>query len=226
MRAPWATALAVLVALLVPGVLIVSGIRLLAHPTFVRAEYRRSGFPADAYGFTTAQRTALGLVGLRSVLPGGEGIELLRRARLLDGKPAFGPRELRHMADVRAWIGRFWWFQLGALATIAIAGILLVPSRRTRPLFPRGLRWGAVLTLVVGAAISILMAVSWNTFFVDFHRLFFADDTWQFDDSTTLRRLYPDRLWIDVGIGAATFTLTAALALIAVTTLWLRRLRP
>jgi integral membrane protein (TIGR01906 family) len=223
MRVPWATALAVLVALLVPGVLIVSGIRVLAHPAFVRAEYHRSGFPVDSYGFTTAQRTALGLTGLHSVLPGGDGIALLRRARLPDGKPAFDARELRHMTDVRAWIGRFWWFQLGSLAAIAIAGILLLPRWRTRRLFPRGLRWGAVLTLVVAAAVGIVMSVSWNAFFVNFHRLFFADDTWRFDDDTTLRRLYPDRLWVDVGIAAAAWTVGSALALIGVTTLWLRR---
>ncbi len=225
MRVPWATALAVLVALLVPGVIIVSGIRLLAHPTFVHAEYRRSGFPADGYGFTTAQRTALGLTGLHSVLPGGEGIALLRAARLPDGKPAFGAREIRHMSDVRTWIGRFWWFQLGGLVLIGIAGVLLLPRARTRALFPRGLRWGAVLTLAVAAAIGAVMAVSWNTFFVDFHRVFFADDTWRFDDDTALRRLYPDRLWVDVGIAAATFTVVTALALIGLTTLWLRRLR-
>jgi integral membrane protein (TIGR01906 family) len=225
MRVPWAPLTAVLVALLVPGVLIVSGIRVLAHDTLVRAEYRRSGFPVDTYGFKTAQRTALGLTGLHSVLPGGQGIALLRRARLPDGKPAFGARELRHMADVRTWIGRFWLFQLGALVAIAIAGVLLLPSRRTRPLYPRGLRWGAMLTLAVAAAVGGVMAVSWNTFFVDFHRLFFADDTWRFDDSTTLRRLYPDRLWVDVGIAAAVFTLATALALIGVTTFWLRRLR-
>jgi integral membrane protein (TIGR01906 family) len=225
MRVPWATALAVLVALVVPGLIIVSGIRLLAHPALVRAEYRRSGFPVDSYGFTTAERVRLGLVGLHSVLPGGRGIALLRAARLPDGKPAFGPREIRHMTDVRTWIGRFWWFQYGALAVIALAGVLLLPRWLTRPLFPRGLRWGAVLTLVVAAALGAVMAVSWNTFFVDFHRLFFADDTWRFDDSTTLRRLYPDRLWVDVGIAAAAFTVAVALALLGVTTLWLRRLR-
>jgi len=225
MRAPWATALAVLVALLVPGVIIVSGIRVLAHPTLVRAEYRRSGFPVDPYGFTTADRIRLGVVGLQSVVPGGQGIALLRQARLPGGKPAFGAREIRHMTDVRTWIGRFWWFQIGGLAVIVLAGVLLVPRRRTRSLFPRGLRWGAVLTLVVAAAIGAVMAVSWNTFFVDFHRLFFADDTWRFDDSTTLRRLYPDRLWVDVGIAAATFTVVTALALLGVTTLWLRRSR-
>ncbi len=223
MRLPWATAAAVVVALLVPGLIIVSSIRVLAHPRIVRAEYKRSGFPVDPYGFTTPQRIRLGLVGLHSVLPGGQGIELLRAARLPDGKPAFGAREVRHMTDVRAWIARFWRFQLGALIAIGLAGVLLLPRRRTRWQFPRGLRWGGVLTLVVAAAVGAVMAVSWNTFFVDFHRLFFADDTWRFDDNTTLRRLYPDRLWVDVGIAAATFTVVSALALIGVTTLWLRR---
>jgi integral membrane protein (TIGR01906 family) len=223
MRVPWATPLAVLVVLLVPGVMIVSGVRVLAHDTFVRAEYRRSGFPVDTYGLTTAQRTALGLTGLHAVLPGGRGIALLRAARLPDGKPAFNEPELRHMTDVRAWIGRLWWFQVGSLVAIALAGALLVSSRRTRRLFPRGLRWGAVLTLAVAAGVGLVMAVSWNTFFVDFHQVFFAGDTWRFDDGDSLRRLYPDRLWVDVGIAAAAFTVATALALIGGTTLWLRR---
>ena len=69
MRVPCAAASAVFIALLVPGVLMVSGIRLLAHPTVVRAEYERSGFPKDTYGFTTAQREALGASGARTFLP-------------------------------------------------------------------------------------------------------------------------------------------------------------
>lgn len=225
MSVPWAMPLAVAVALLVPGVLVITGIRVLAHDRPVRLEYQRSGFPADAYALTTAQRTALGLTGMHAVLPGGRGIPLLREARLPDGKPAFNARELRHMTEVRAWIGRFWRFQVGALVAIALAGVLLVPSRRTRRLFPRGLRWGAVLTLAIAAGVGIVMAASWNTFFVDFHHVFFEGDTWRFDDGDSLRRLYPDRLWVDVGIAAATFTVATALALIGVTTLWLRRFR-
>src|SRR5262249_1183737 len=154
----------------------------LAHPTFVNAEYRRSGFPADVYGFTTAQRVALGDTGLRSVLPGGGGIALLRAAHLRDGTPAFGPREIRHMADVRVWIGQFWLFQLLALVAIAVVGAALFLVRPARRWLPRGLRWGGVLTLVIAGVIGIVMAVSWDTFFVDFHRLFFAGDTWRFDD--------------------------------------------
>ena len=225
MRVSWPAVTAVLIALLVPGVLMVSGIRLLAHPTFVRAEYGRSGFPRDVYGLTTAEREALGIIGLHSVLPGGRGIALLRAARLPDGAPAFDVREVRHMADVRVWIGRFWLFHVLALAAIAVVGVLLLLSPRARPWLPRGLRWGGVLTLALAGAIAIVMAVRWNTFFVDFHRVFFAGDTWRFDDSTTLRRLYPDRLWVDVGIAAATWTIASALALIGLTTLWLRRYR-
>jgi integral membrane protein (TIGR01906 family) len=225
MRDRWPAAASVLVALLVPGVLMISGIRLLAHPTFVRAEYERSGFPKDVYGFTTAQRETLGIIGLHSVLPGGPGVALLRAARLPDGTPAFREREVRHMADVRVWIGHFWLFQLVALVAIAVVGIVLFFFPQTRPWLPRGLRWGGVLTLAVAGAIAIVMAASWNTFFVDFHRLFFTGDTWRFDDSTTLRRLYPDQLWVDVGIAAATWTIGSALALIGLTTLWLRRYR-
>ena len=225
MRVPCAAASAALIALLVPGVLMVSGIRLLAHPTLVRAEYERSGFPKDTYGFTTAQREALGVIGLHSVLPGGEGVARLRAARLPDGTSAFGPREVRHMADVRVWIGHFWLFQFLAFVVIAVIGVSLLLVPPFRQWLPRGLRWGGVLTLVITGVVAIVMAVSWDTFFVDFHRLLFAGDTWRFDDWDTLRRLYPDRLWVDVGIAAATWTIGSALAVIGLTTVWLRRFR-
>jgi integral membrane protein (TIGR01906 family) len=225
MRVSWPALVSVVIALLVPGVLMISGIRVLAHPTLVRAEYRRSGFPPDTYGFTTAQRERLGIIGLHSVLPGGPGLALLRSARLPDGSSAFGAREVRHMADVRVWIGRFWTFQFWALVAIAVAAVALLISPRTRPWLPRGLRWGGLLTLALAGVIAIVMAVSWNTFFVDFHHVFFAGDTWRFDDSTTLRRIYPDQLWVDVGIAAAGWTIASALALIGITTLWLRRYR-
>ena len=96
---------AVLVAVAVPGILVVNGFRLLATDTFVDWELGRDGFPPDLYGFDTEQRTALAKLGLRSIEPGSEGIVLLERATLPNGSPAFGARELTHMQDVRTLFG-------------------------------------------------------------------------------------------------------------------------
>ncbi|HJX75529.1 MAG TPA: hypothetical protein VJ247_04180, partial [Gaiella sp.] len=98
-------AVAVLVALAVPAILVLNGFRVLATDTFVEWELGRDGFPRDPYGLDTAQRTALAKLGLRSIEPGSEGIALLDRATLPNGSPAFGERELTHMRDVRSLFG-------------------------------------------------------------------------------------------------------------------------
>src|SRR3990172_879247 len=76
------TALSVLVAILVPPLLVVTSLRIVANDWIVHFEYRWGGVPADRYGLTRGERTDLALTGLRSILPGGEGVALLRDARL------------------------------------------------------------------------------------------------------------------------------------------------
>ena len=93
------------IALTVTPIFVVNAFRLLATDTFVRHEIDRSGFPADRYGLTTAERRRLALTGLHSILPGSDGIALLERATLPDGSAAFDSRELRHMRDVRSRLG-------------------------------------------------------------------------------------------------------------------------
>ena len=49
-------AAALVVALTLPVVLILTNVRLVMTPLWLAAEYRRPGFPADPYGLATAQR--------------------------------------------------------------------------------------------------------------------------------------------------------------------------
>ena len=118
--------LAVLIAVTVPGVLVVNALRVLSTDTWVRWELGRDGFPPDRYGLDEQQREALALTGLRSIEPGSEGIVLLERATLPDGSPAFDQRELAHMEDVRSWDD--------VLADLlSAAGLSLVTSPRVPP---------------------------------------------------------------------------------------------
>ena len=195
-----------LIAALVPLILATNGIRVLANDWFVRFEYSR--LPDDPYGFTQAQRTALGLTGLHSILPGNErGIGLLREARLPGGSVAFRQKELRHMSDVRRLIGVIYPAHLVVLGAIAVLGIGLGLSKRGRSLVPRGLEYGAALTLAVAAAVGVAVAVSSDGFLAGFHTLFFEGESWRFREDDTLRRLYPDRFWSEtailLGVGAA-----------------------
>ena len=185
---------AVLVALAVPAILVLTGFRVLATDAFVEWELGRDGFPRDPYGLDTAQRTALAKLGLRSIEPGSEGIVLLERATLPDGSPAFGERELTHMRDVRSLFGAALRAQL--VAALAIA-VLAVP----------------------------VILLGFDGFFVRFHEIFFSGDSWQFANSDTLIRIYPEQFWVDVSRITAGLAVTQAILLAALSWWWLRTAR-
>ena len=83
--------------MLVPPLLVVTSLRVVANDWIVSFEYAYGGVPEDRYGLTEDERAELARTGLDSILPGGLGVELLRRARLPDGAPAFNaPRGRAH----------------------------------------------------------------------------------------------------------------------------------
>ena len=220
MRQVFITLLSILIIILVPAILVVNAIRVLANDWYIHFEYARPDFPPDAYGLMPDQRSELALVGLRSVLPQhAAGIDLLRQARLPDDSPAFNTRELKHMQDVRVLIGRVYPLHLAALAAIAALALVLGRSADTRTIIPRALQGGSILTLAIAAGLIAYILINFNTFFTQFHLIFFEGDTWQFLFTDTLIRLYPVRFWSDIAtlIGAA----TVGQALILLGGMWL-----
>jgi len=193
------------VAVLVPLLAFANGVAVLVHPWFVRFEYQRGGVPPDRFGMGESERLRLALVGLRAVQPWqGGGMSELERARLSDGETAFGPREIRHMDEVRRRI-----VLLLALDAVALPALLVLGlRRRSRSVVVDGLRAGAWSTLGLGAFVGVALAVDPIGFLTAFHEaVFFSGSSWRFADSDTLRRLYPDRFWqvtsFVLGAGAA-----------------------
>jgi len=217
------TLLSFLIALTLPFLLVVLVIRLVANPWFIHFEYNRPGFPADVYGFTLDQRTPLALDGLYSVLPEGEGLIRLERARLPDGSPAFNDREIRHMRDVRGLMAVVFPAMFAGWAAIVILAIALRRVPGWGRAVPLGLRWGAIITLALLAALIVYIVVNFDSFFLTFHRLFFEGDTFMFLRTDTLIRLYPEQLWLDASILIGALTVVIALALLIGSTYWLRR---
>ena len=215
--------ISIVIALAVPGVLLVNAIRVLASEWYVRFEIGR--LPPDRYGFTERQRTDLALVGLHAIEPGGEGIATLRRARLPSGRAAFDRRELRHMEDVRRIVGGLYVFHVVAISAIAALAIVFAVVGRTRRVVPAGLYWGGILTLALGAAAGVLVLADADAFLTGFHELFFEGRTWRFAENDTLRRLYPDRFWRDTSVLLAAGTAVQALALVLLGRRWRRRSR-
>ena len=87
-----------------------------------------------------------------------------------------------------------------------------------------GLRLGAWLTISLALLVGAVSVFSWGTFSTPFHSLFFEGDSWRFADTDTLRRLYPDRFWVDTAIALSALAVLQALALLAL--LRLARLFP
>lgn len=217
--------LTALVALAIPALLLGNGLWLLANGWYVHVAYARPGFPDDRYGLTKSERTELAIVGLRSIQSvNRDGVDVLREASLPDGSPAFGDREIAHMADVRGLVGRILLAHAIALGAIA-AAFAGLRALRVRAAFARGLVLGGGLTLVLAAALGVLMLASFDRFFVQFHEALFAGDSWRFRSTDTLLRLYPDAFWSDFGAALAILTVAQAAALAGGAWWWLRRSR-
>jgi len=219
-----AAVLVVAIAVSVTPILVVNAFRVLATGTFVRAELGRDGFPPDRYGLTNDQRKELALLGLRSIQPGSEGIALLERARLPNGSPAFGLRELTHMRDVRRLFGIALRGQLIALIVIGALALGLARTR-FRAVVPLGLLAGAVATLATAVLAVPLILLGFDGFFTRFHEVFFSGDSWQFNNADTLIRIYPEELWQDVSRLAAGIAVAQALVLVPLAWWWHRAAR-
>jgi integral membrane protein (TIGR01906 family) len=214
------------IALTVTPIFVVNSFRLLATDTFVRHEIDRGGFPPDRYGLTTPQRQGLALIGLHSILPGGDGIALLERATLPGGSAAFDTRELRHMRDVRSLLGAAFTAQLVALIAILALAIGLHRSRRWRSVVPWGLLLGSLLTIGIAVLAVPVILLGFDGFFLRFHEVFFNGDTWRFSETDTLLRIYPETFWQDTAKLAAAIVVAQAIVVGLAAGWWIRRIRP
>jgi integral membrane protein (TIGR01906 family) len=213
------------IALTVPFLLVVGNIRLVANPWFIQFEYNRSGFPADAYGFTLEQRTPLALAGLYSVVPEGAGMIELEQAKLLNGEPAFTAREIKHMLDVRVLMATVFPLALIIGGVLIVLAIVLRKSPKYSDVVPQGLRAGSTLTLILLAGLITYVLINFEAFFLQFHQLFFEGDSFAFRYDDTLIRLYPEQLWSDASILIGALTGVMAMALLAASWWWLKKVK-
>lgn len=198
-----------LVAIAIPLVLILTGLRIFFTPPFVLVEYNVPGFPEDPYGFTKTERIHWANLTLK-YLDNDEGIEFLADLRFDDGTPVFNERELSHMVDVKIFFQAAMWSWFGLLIYLAAAGLV---SWRTRFLkyYWQGVSAGGWLTLGIIGLILATVILNFNALFTTFHQIFFEGDTWLFYFSDTLIRLFPMRLWQDLFIAIGVFTIAGAL---------------
>ncbi len=211
-----------LIVLVVPIILVLTWLRVLLTPVFIRSEYNKPSFPADPYGFTREDRLQWAEVS-RQYLLNREGIEFLGDQKLPDGTPLYNSRELRHMEDVKRVVSGALLVWALALLAGGLASAYLV--RQSGHLFLHAVQSGSLLTLALLAAVLGGVLLAWNWFFVFFHRVFFTGDTWLFLYSDSLIRLFPEMFWQDCFLALGITTALSAAGLWLVARLIGRRLR-
>lgn len=202
-------AIAIIIA--VPVVLLLCNLYVLTTPAFLRIEYARLGF-TDAEKLRQAEAS---LAYLRSP----EGIEALQRLRNGD-VPLYNVRELVHMADVKVvmhWAFVAFWVALGVLGLGAFYVLLRSDLRGRLPVY---IFVGCLLLLAFLAAIGAWALLDFNSFFFAFHRLFFVGDSWLFEETDSLIRLFPLQFWIDATLTWALLATAEAVIVAAAAYLW------
>ncbi len=182
-----------------PLLLLLAWVRIMLFPAFVEIEYRRPGFPADPYGFTTDERLQWANLS-RQYLLSDAGDDFFAQYRLADGSPLYNEREVQHMVDVHAIVRK-------AMVIFAVLGILYLAGcaflfREDRELLRRTLATAGIGTFGFLILVLVTVALAWEWAFVGFHRVFFTGETWLFPYSDTLIRLFPVAFWQD-GFAAA-----------------------
>ncbi|MEV7607041.1 TIGR01906 family membrane protein [Paenarthrobacter sp. NPDC089322] len=194
----------VLLAVFYPVILLVLAVRAVTSPLFLWVEYNRPGFPGDGYGFSTDDRMTYGSYAV-DYLSNWSGPRYLGGLVHEDGAKLFKDTEVSHMADVKLVILSS--FGAGLLLIILSIIAILYLRKRSQGGVRRGLFAGSIVTLVIIIGLAVLAVLSWQTFFTEFHRIFFASGTWTFSLEDTLIRLFPGQFWVDAGIviGALVF---------------------
>ena len=128
----------------------------------------------------------------------------------------FNPREVQHMRDVKRLV---WW----VYAAAAVSGIYLLSATSwgivvngqgfLGVLAQRVIRGVALMGILVVVA-GVFALAGFDTLFLKFHQLAFANDLWQLDPRRDyLVIIFPQGFWLDATMRIVALTVAGAVAL-------------
>lgn len=196
----------------VPLFITALAISIVAQPWFIHYENGRTNFPFGFNNIPRKEGEKLALAGLRSILPWGNS-ETLSRLKLSNGDHAFTAREVHHMDDVRRLILMFLLITIICLLVLTLA-LIRYPS--LLPLFLKGIYYGALLTLVLLALLFITMYFDFGLFFEYMHYPFFKGDSFMFDETATLIKIYPEEFWSDAAFFIGIFSFLVSIMVLII----------
>lgn len=204
--------LVVILALFIPFIILMGGVRLIMSPAFAEFEYDRAGFPLDPYGMETQERKQWAGYSIR-YLTNDEPIDYLGNLQNFKGQKIFTESELSHMFDVKEVVqgALLAWYIVVGLSVAMLGWFMIMGQWSSMRL---AFQSGGWVTLGLIGALLIFLLVSFDTLFTRFHQLFFADGTWLFDESSTLIRLFPFVFWRDAFALVLIFTLLIGILLV------------
>jgi len=197
------------ITITLPFVLIMFSVRVLFTPLFLSFEYNFPGFPEDSYGFTTEQRMQWGSESINYLFDRSNSSSL-SELKFEDGSSIYNDREISHMVDVKVLLNQtlnIFYIILGAYFLIFV----FLFKKKSLKFLLQGISSGGWLTIGLIGFIIAGIAISFDQLFTLFHKLFFTGDTWLFNYSDTLIRLFPMRLWQDAFIMMGAITLIIAI---------------
>lgn len=99
-------------------------------------------------------------------------------------------------------------FAIQYLLVISGVAFLFGLAKKLRRRDYGSLKLISVLTVVIPVALGVLAAVSWNSFFIKFHEIFFSNDYWIFDPVTDpVIRILPDTFFFHCAVAILFFLL-------------------
>ena len=200
----------ILLVLSIPVFLLLTNLYALMSPAFMHYEYGKADFPPSP-GFTDEQRLMVAETAI-TYLRSDAGIEILGDLEEKEG-PLFREKELVHMVDVKVLTRQAFLAHglLGLLIALSLVALLGIRDGQTRS--STSLLQGSLLTIALLVALVALIYLNFDWFFTRFHLALFEGESWIFDFSDTLIRLFPPRFWFDAGIIWGLLTLGEATAL-------------
>lgn len=137
----------------------------------------------------------------------------------------YNEREVHHMRDVKGLVRGVYWVAAITLVFLLVvkgAGYYIWRWAFARQMARLGL-YGGLLTLALVLAVGLFALVGFDSLFLLFHEISFANDLWQLDPRTDyLLIMFPQGFWFDATIRVALTTITGAALLVAVSSgyLW------
>jgi len=217
-----------LIVLVMPFLVTFSLLRIIISwnsPDYPSFEYQR--IAPDRYGFTLDQRleyARASLDYLRLAEPADEAIKVLEALRLPGGQGSFyNEREIGHMHDVKEVTDAFKWATWISGIVVALCLIFLLVKEERRVEGYKALFYGGAFTASVVLVVIVLILISWNFVFVQFHEILFPPNTWTFSYTDSLIRLFPEQFWFEFGVIWTVTILLAGLLIGVVGFLLLRK---